>query len=262
MTESRLLDLMHGEIDGENSPGDSAALRECLLTDPAAREAYAELQQLAGALDRMQVVDPPADFTESVLNSIRSRRRDPGRQRLGIGVRPAGLNSLKFAYAAAAGLILGVLLAPFILDVVRGGKSPDLSQLPGAMIRQDAFRDAVVVDRTIEAAGVSGRIQLRRSAALLLIDLEIHSGQAVDVTLDYDPDQLAFRGVENSDDTGASFQASRDRLAWTQLSRLRCRILITCTGRDIRPIRVQVLSSGRSVYMSLLPVPGLIETKK
>jgi hypothetical protein len=262
MTESRYMELMHREIDAENSSADSAALHEYLSTHPEACAHYAELQQLAGTLDGMQVVDPPADFKDSVLQAIRNRRRDAGRMQLRSGSWVTRLSALKYAYAVAAGLILGALLSPYMFKFMRGGSNSDLSQLPGAMIRLDAFRDAAVVDRQIDAAGVSGRIQLRRSAALLLIDLEVHSMQAVDITLEYNPGQLAFKGLENTDDKASSFQAYPNRLTWTQLGQLRCRILMNISGRETQPLRIQVLSSGRPLFNDLLPLPGFAEAQK
>jgi anti-sigma factor RsiW len=262
MTEARYLELMQREIDAENSPDDSAALRAYLGTHPEARSLLAELQQLAGTLDRMQFADPPADFKDSVLEAIRDRRRHAAPMQLRTGSRVTRLKILKYAYAVAAGLILGALLSPFTFKVFRGGGNSDFSQLPGAMMRQAAFQDAAVVERRIEAAGVSGRIQLRRSAALLLVDLEVHSGQVVDITLEFDSSQLAFKGLENSDEKASSFQAYLNRLTWTQQGQLHCRVLMEGAGGEIPPMRVQVLASGRSVVSTLLPLPGLTKALK
>ncbi len=257
MTESRYLDLMQGEIDGENSKDESAALQEYLFAHPEARASYSELLHLAGELDRMPALDPPADFKDSVLRRIRIRRHEAARMPFRTGIFQARRNALKYACAMAAGLILGALLAPFLSDAVRGGNTMDFSQLPGAMISRDVFKGATVVERAIQAENVSGRVQARRSGASLLVELEIHAGQKVDLALEYDPRHFQFRGLENSEQTASAFQSFPDRLTWTQLDRLRCRILMSVPGNESQSLHLRVLASDRTIYESVFQLPGL-----
>lgn len=262
MTDSRYLNLMQGEIDGENSPAESAALREYLSAHPEARVLHTDLLQLAGALDRIPAIDPPAGFKDGVLHSIRARRAEAGRKPLASGIFQLRSNALKYVYAVAAGLVLGALLTPFIYKAMRSGSSADISLLPGAMVSMDAFKDAAVVERLIQGEQVSGRVQLTRSAALLLVDLEIHSARKVDIALGYDRRHLQFKDLENAQEITPVFQSYADRLTWTHLDRLRCRILMSVLSGEAQSLRVQVLESDRPVYEGTLQLPGLTKAPR
>ena len=96
---------MQAEIDGVNSEQESAELKAILSQNPAARDHFDQLKKIAGMLDGLEEVAPPADLKTKVLAAT-------ARPSETVRVHPAAGGAraaLRYVYAAAAGVMLGVL---------------------------------------------------------------------------------------------------------------------------------------------------------
>lgn len=64
------IELIHREIDGENSPVDSAAFRSLVEREPQARALASDLRHLAGLLDKVPDRAPPPGLRAAIVNAI------------------------------------------------------------------------------------------------------------------------------------------------------------------------------------------------
>ena len=64
------IELIHREIDGENAPEESAALRSLIQKDPEARALEAELRHTSALFDRVGERAPPAHLKRGILDAL------------------------------------------------------------------------------------------------------------------------------------------------------------------------------------------------
>ncbi|HJQ21915.1 MAG TPA: hypothetical protein VJ867_16345 [Gemmatimonadaceae bacterium] len=72
MLSPKLIELIHREIDGENTPEASAELRSLTEHDPEARALAAELREVAALLDRVEqrATPPPPHLRQAILDAV------------------------------------------------------------------------------------------------------------------------------------------------------------------------------------------------
>ena len=115
------LELLSGHIDGANTPEQEAALKEHLSSCQSCREilkAYVEIDAGIGAFAE----EPPASFTESVMQAVRQEPRKAAKSR-----RFFGRGTAFAAVAAALVLVLGsgAVKLPQLLADAGSAKSAD-----------------------------------------------------------------------------------------------------------------------------------------
>jgi len=248
MIEARTLELIHQEIDGENTPADSAALRQCLSANAEARDLFENLRRLANSLNHMTPADPPGDLADSILASIPRR---PLRVERTFGVS----RTLKYAYAAAAGLVLGILLAPMLQDRIRGGSPPDIAKVLGTMAGNETFRASGAIEKKIEAAGVTGTWRLSQAGQLLLIELDLTSTEAVEAVLEYDTRRWRLKGIEQAGSAEPRFQAADQRLSFIHQGRNQFRILMTQFNKGDSRFLWSLYQSGALLHQVSCSLP-------
>jgi len=254
MIEKRYLELIHKEIDGENSPEETTALRGYISSNQSARELFEELQQLSGLFNQLEETAPPEDLGKSILSDIQGRPDRRTAEVFRLERATVKMSAWKWAYAFAAGLILGALLAPLALHLWQGNSSPGFSQLLGTLSRKDVLRGAAV-NGSVKGEGVTGGIQIKRSNTLLLIELDITSRQPVEMVIQHDANRLRFKGLEQSGDEALYFQSLPEQLTWTHQGHEHYRILMACSNQGAPAIRMKVLLSGNPLYEGSFPLP-------
>ncbi|GEM_PF-6237918 len=217
MIEARILELIQQEVDGENTPDESGELHRYLSTSAEARALFESLRRLADSLGAMRPADPPAELAPSILAALR-RGRAPA-----VGAaRATGI--WKYAYAAAAGLVLGILLAPMIREVIPGGDLPEPAKVMGTMAGKEQLSATGAIERRIAGEGVAGTLRLTRSGGMLQMQLELASTETIEAVLEYDARHWRLRGIEQ--DAEMPFHAADQRLSFTHRGRNRYTVMM------------------------------------
>jgi anti-sigma factor RsiW len=179
-----ILDLIHAELDGVATDAQKARLREAIASDPAVRDEHRRLLGLCEALAQVAPEEPPAHLVPGVMWSVRSQRRA---SRSGILDRvrdawPGGRVAIRYAYAVAAGAVIGILG----LHMASGG-----SLFGPAVPDRDASATLMPVDSVnrldLAKAGVRGFATLRPSAGGAAIGLDLAATEPVELVLRFDP---------------------------------------------------------------------------
>lgn len=141
----RIIELVHGELDGTNTAEERSELKKLLETDESAKAYFDETETFFGTLDSVSEVEPPPGLKERIMASIDVRPATAALPSKGLFEslkelfepvlrRPAWAVS----YAFAAGLIVGIAALLVINpvspppEVVRG----TIGQPPSTVIDQ------------------------------------------------------------------------------------------------------------------------------
>src|SRR6266511_3898713 len=64
------IELIHREIDGVNTPDESAAFRSLIQENPEARALEAELRQVTAHFERWEEREPPPHLKQAILDAL------------------------------------------------------------------------------------------------------------------------------------------------------------------------------------------------
>lgn len=183
-TRPEILELIHAELDGVASPSQQAALREAIARDPATNDEYRRLKGLCELLASVAPEQPRADLASSVMRRVRAGRTSTEG---GIVSRirqawPGGQVAIRYAYAVAAGMVLGVLGLHFASGgSLFGSGVPEREATATLMPAVNASR------LDLAPAGVRGIATLRPSTSGASIGLDLSAGEPVELVLKFDP---------------------------------------------------------------------------
>jgi len=175
MIEKHFIELMNKEIDGANSPDESAALRAYLKSSDEAMRHYEELRGVAKMFSEAGEVAVPPDLDRTIIRSIADREaaRDA----------PTGKRSIldiftprkRLAYSFAAGLSCGLVLLIILLNTTLKTGRLDQKDLYGAFAG-GARGEAVIATKHVSLAtkGLSGAaaVQYREHSVTVILDLD------------------------------------------------------------------------------------------
>ena len=177
-------DLIQAELDGVATDAERIRLRDAIAGNAEVRDEYRRLRGLCDVLAQVEPEAPPARLAPAVMHAVRARR---GTTHGGLvaSVRafwPGRHLALRYAYAVAAGVVLGVLG----LHLAAGG-----SLFGPAVPERDASatiapsHSAPRLD--LAPAGVHGFATVRPSATGTTIGVDLGSAEPVELVLRYDP---------------------------------------------------------------------------
>lgn len=192
MSSERIIELIHGEIDGVNTPEQSAELERAVRDEGSMAELRDDMKRLAGVLDRVDEVEPPEGLSQAIRERIVPRDVSPAPLPFRKRVFPAA-PGLRVAAALAAGLIVGLLAGPWVF---RGGAGLETGDLVGTMAPSAHAGQA-----RLEHEWVRATVRATREDGRVLVKLDVDARAEVGVELEYDPAAAGFSSFtrENGD---------------------------------------------------------------
>lgn len=249
MIEDSMLELIHREIDGENSAAESDLVRRRLATDPESRRLYEELRALSLACDRMPMSDAPAGLAEAVLRVVRLKPHGRAPSQPWQSRRPAAWGLAKYGYALAAGIILGAFLASPLVDRIRGVGSSETDELLGTMVPGGRAVDPKWDEiRSFGEAAQRGAVRLLRSGGLALVELQLPPGPPAQAVLSWEPGRVELRGFEQPDGPTAPGRVSDGSVEWECRGGARCRFIFWDRESGGSSIRLGISRSDVQLY--------------
>jgi anti-sigma factor RsiW len=208
-----ILELIHAEIDGLASEADLIRLRDAIRSDAAVREEYRRLRGLCEILSRVEPAAPPAQLAPSVMRAVRAHGTAVSGGLLGRfrAYWPGGGPVIRYAYAVAAGAVVGILG----FHLVTGGNNY------GPVVPEGDAGATLAPSRAgsrldLTAAGVPGFATLKASPTGTAIGLDLSAKEPVEFLLRYDPargdgrvDVLVVRNGEATE--AGSLRLTQDR---------------------------------------------------
>lgn len=122
MDREQAKDQLSEYLDGELSPKDRRALEALLAEDASLRAELKALQETVDTLGQLPEQTPPPDFLQGVRRKIRKKGKSPLDLSLGF--------EKKIPFEAVSILLLGILLALYLILVVLPGEQADPKATP------------------------------------------------------------------------------------------------------------------------------------
>ena len=243
-------DLMHARIDGVISEQENDQLEDFFGKNPMARRHMDQLEQVATRLDRAHQIAPPPALRALVLAAIQpsaagSRRESP----------PAGRTALGYAYAIAAGLIVGILGYHVVSTFDRAVVDP--TDIAGSMSpHEDAGAAGIGEEIALDLVGGRGTVQLDRVPGGAALRFDLDSPQEVDVVLAFNSDEVGFRGFSQDLGEIGVLQVSDESIAWTQRGHHRVALVVSLHGQTATTVDLQLSTDGRTFFSTALRLPA------
>lgn len=196
MIDKRHLELIQGEIDGENSAADSEALRKELATHPEYRAVYEDLRRVSAFLQQAGSVEPPAGLREQIIRAVAPARPvGAGRERK---TSPAGSDWLSWLtprYAAAFAMGLLVAFGAVSLQKFSGGADMDATQLVGTMTRPAETGSGPGDHIELALDGLAGRVHLDRQGPYLVVEFDLDAAASAEMVAVVEGAGTGFSGL-------------------------------------------------------------------
>jgi hypothetical protein len=258
MIPEEIDELMNRELDGENSPDESAKLREILSSDPDARHAFNQLRGFYGKLSRIPPVDPPPALFSSVMKALpQAAVRASGRgsiiRSFFAALKPQG--ALRFGYAFAGGLALGLFLL-MVFTQIRTDVTMKPSDVTGALFVDQSALSAGSTVR-FEDEAVSGEFSVRYSPALAGLDVHIAAPGDVEIRCAYDPGKLTLQSIIPLDSPSSRIAVRSGELLLNASGDVTSSFFFYSPDGFTSPVHVVVLRSGTVIFQRSIPLnPG------
>lgn len=201
--DDHVLELIHREIDGINSPTEQQELHDLIAADGDAKSLYNDLFSTVHALERVEFHEPPLRLKQAIMSALPANRYAPARPRAAFEWRDAARRLLQirprlgYAYTFAVGLVAGLALVG-----VWGSVMPDASStVYGTLISRDAVASMQPVeDVQINIDGVDGTVRVQAGDQQALLELSLDTRHPVEVHVAFDDARLPLRGLTRLDD--------------------------------------------------------------
>ena len=239
--DPHIVELINADIDGEISAAEKQELDALLADNPEAQAMRAELSGLAASLDALPDLNPPPHLRHTIMASAPNTRQERGGMLQALFAAPA------FRYAAtfAAGAILTLSLVSS--DRASDRAFNDVTGLVGT-ISAEVPAGPGIQTTEITQPEVAGRVSLRSSGEILIVDFDLVSRGPVDIVASYADQSVWFNGFAQLESPGAAISAESGRVTMQIDGKRRYALFLRNGGdRDIE-INLEFRSDGEVVY--------------
>jgi len=185
MIDKRYIELMNKELDGVNTPDESAALRSFLSSSEEARQTYDELRGMAGMFAAAGEVTPPRAMKRAIMAAIAEREALRGARR---AEHWRFLDVLtprkKIACSFAAGAAFGLVALIIVLSAMPQMSELDRKDLYGTLAGRRSSESVIASESIpIDAADISGRVTAQYGDNSLTVAIDLDAPQEIEVVL-------------------------------------------------------------------------------
>ena len=252
MIDEKYLELIHAEIDGENSRSDSELLRQHLESNPESQAFFEDMKKVSEFFDGVDDREPPPQLRADILKSISKPRTDGSFGLFGLGwLSPV---NLRYATAFATGAL--VVLAAVSLDSWTDRSPLEMSDLVGTMTRHESLAGASTADRiALDLEQITGSVTLQRANSLLVIEFDLNSAQVVEVMASFEGSGIRFSGVAQLEDGPTSVTADGHSVSLMNDGEQQYAIFLSNPGDRQAEIELKFFADGKLIHESGLSYP-------
>lgn len=252
MIKQEYLDLIHQEVDNQNSPQERKLLQDFLHENEEGRNLLTELREIAAIMHESRSVEVPQNLKKNIMNSLRERRRAIPIRR---GFRDLVANyfemltprkpALVFAGGLSLGVIAMLLLHPAIR--VQPVETVDISGAIALNLNTSSFEQVGHIP--IHADRVSGDVKVLRGERMLLLDVTLSSGEDIQAQFNFNPEATKFGGVRPTGDAQNFYRLGADFFTLTHSGFHHYLLAFKNTSDVTSTIRFQLFSNGSPVFV-------------
>jgi len=208
------IELIHQEMDGVNTPAESAAFASLIEEVSEARALEADLRHVALLFDRVEEREPPPHLRQAILDALPQQvRTTSGWEALGDSLKSIVDGFQKRPrFALVSSLCVGLVAGFGIYAALAGTVLTDRSStsgLAGTFFEPPAAEAVETVHEVpIDVDGGSGQVSVKAGQTIVFVELELDVEQTLEVRLSFEERAYGFRGFSQlRSDTGPFFTA-------------------------------------------------------
>lgn len=240
--EQRYTDLIHADIDGEISSAEKAELDAFLEQSEEGRTVYDETNSLLESLDAMESESPPPHLRHVIMNSVRPTHVDP----VSPGFLQALFTSSTFRFAAT--FTAGVVLALSVVDSseISSSAFDDVTSLVGTFA--DPLNAEPQSSIFVDKAKIAGKISLRRSGSMLILDFDLVTKGPVEIQATYTGRTIWFNGFAQLESSGTSVSARAGHITIGMEGHRRYAVFLHNEGGHGTTISLRFIAGGEVIH--------------
>lgn len=241
--DQRILELIHGDVDGELTPAEREELQLWLVASEEARQEHARAQSLHDLLAAVPARDPPAGLRTTVLATLPRRAapaavRAPARRRPRVGLAAA-------LAATAAGVV-------FMLQREHDAPELDPASLSGTIARPTVATGAPAW--RLEDPAIVGAIRLQRAADGLYMEVDVEAHGPITLAVRSDGRPLQVEGLVPIDEPTASPTLAAGGIRMPHSGKYRYGILLQRPAGAGQQVELMVYAGDRLVGETRLDI--------
>jgi hypothetical protein len=267
----KYIELINQEIDGANTPQQSAELRDYLKGHPEGLRCFDELNELTRSFHKMGQIDPPPQLRSLILARIAASgvgsshehspaaEMDHGTGSMA-GVRAHGTSadgrrrgfrwSLGFAFAA--GLVVGICLVGVFMKALPGTSSHDLDKLYGTITSGSGkadFIDEFPIDG--RDGSLTGSATVHMDGERIMTGIELQSEEPVQVVFMY-THNVQFDGVKALNNENYTIDIQDGSTSLHLSGTVHAAVFLTQKDRAPVHMSMKILSGENAVFEKTL----------
>ncbi|MBI4548249.1 MAG: hypothetical protein HY707_09730 [Ignavibacteriae bacterium] len=252
MTHDRLIELIHGEIDGVNSPEESTVLSEHLSKNPETQKLFEDLYSLSNILDKTPKIDPPKSLEKLILNSIPVNKLSTKKRMEFFKLRlrlPNFAFQLRYAYVFVAGLAIGIVSFSILYSTLSRNRSVDISTLYGTMMRDTTPANFQLADQLeIHTSDVEGAFTLKYTNDAVLADILLESTEEIALVLEFDRNDLDFSMFKKVNTEASNLAIDKDQVKLSSVGKNQYYVVFNDKTPALTQIVLKVYKAGSLIY--------------
>ncbi|MDH3576947.1 MAG: hypothetical protein OEO71_03895 [Gammaproteobacteria bacterium] len=244
--DQKHLDLINADIDGEIRDSDRRELRAFLAESVEGRALHEELASLCSTLDAVDAIDPPPHMRHVIMSSMKPARTKP--ESPGFFQKIFAIPALTHSVTFAAGIFLTLSLLHS--GQISTGAFDDVTGLVGTIA--DPIDAEVLGAVAFDKPEVAGKVALRRSGAMLILDMDLVAVRPIEVEADYTDRTIWFNGFAQLESSGTKISAETGRIRLGMDGKRRFAVYLQNKGGRETTVKLRFLAGGKVVHEASL----------
>jgi len=252
------IELIQQEIDGANTPEESAACRSLIEGDAEAKAFETELRYVTLLFDRVGEREPPPHLRQAILDALpRQARATSGWGAVGDAVKAIvdGLQQ-RPRFALVSSLCVGLVAGFAIYAALAGSVLTDRSStsgLAGTFFEPPAAEAVETVREVpIHVDGGSGRVSVKAGQTIVLVELELDVEQTLEVRLTFDEGAYGLRGFSRLRSEAGPYFTAEPGLIRVTTSGANTQTFVLNHEGPMPPLALSLFDDGEEVFTTTL----------
>jgi hypothetical protein len=244
--EQKFIDLINADIDGEIEHADKSELDVFLEGNDEARALHKQLAALAGSIESIEPVSPPAHLRHVIMNSVKptpTKAESPGILQM-LFASPV----LKYASTFAAGVLL--TLSIISSDQISNQAFDDVTGLVGTI--SDPISGNLVHTIAVDNAEIAGKVSLRTTGSMLILDFDLVANSPVEIEADYSDRTIWFNGFAQLESSGTTITAKSGSVTLGMEGKRRYAVYLQNGGERSVTVNLRFVAGGEVVHEASL----------
>jgi hypothetical protein len=244
--DQKHLDLINADIDGEIGDSDRAELQAFLAESAEGRALHQELAALCSTLDGVDSVESPPHLRHVIMSSIKpatTKSESPS-----LLQKFFAIPALTHAVTFAAGVFLTLSLINS--GQISIGAFDNVTGLVGTIA--EPIDAEVLGTVAFDKPDVAGKVALRRSGAMLILDMDLVAMRPIEVEADYTDRTIWFNGFAQLESSGTKISAETGRIRLGMDGKRRFAVYLQNKGGRETTVKLRFMADGKIVHEASL----------